>query len=103
VITGVILFSSPPTSRSNLAAKAGPSLRLAADTDADPNIRSDPPSDLVSTDEIDGDSDPLVRPGRVGGDDEGIRVARMITSLCFLRIGLLPGIEGRESGGGTTE
>lgn len=60
-------------------------------------MTADPPSDLVSTDEIDGDSDPLVKPGTVGGDEDGIRVARMITSLCFLRIGLLalPGIAGR--------
>lgn len=76
VITGESKF------RSTRPTKTGPRTRAEAGS----NIMAEPPSDLVSTEEIDGDSDPLVKPGTVGGEDEGIRVARMITSLCFLRM-----------------
>lgn len=53
--------------------------------------------DVVSTDEIDGDvDDPLDRLGRVG-EDEGM--ARIRTSLCFLRLGSAGFISDRDADG----
>ena len=43
------------------------------------------PTDEVSTDEIDGDDDPLERAGGTVEDDSMLQT--IVTSLCFLRLG----------------
>lgn len=46
-----------------------------------------PGLEAVSTEEIDGEDDPLERPGIEGEEDEGM--ALTITPLCFWRMGTI--------------